>query len=74
MAEHYPKRRPPRGIDAWVINRYPDGELAVTLRAGNLTSVLFRIHPADAKRLGEALIKMSDCYNYFDLKNLSRGP
>ena len=60
MSEHYPKRRPLRGIDAWAVDRYPDGELAVTLRAGHLSSVLFRIHPADARRFGEALIKMSD--------------
>jgi hypothetical protein len=60
MSDHHPKRRPLRGIDTWAIDHYPDGELAVTLRAGHLSSVLFRIHPADARRFAEALIKMSD--------------
>jgi hypothetical protein len=60
MAEHYLKKRPLRGINTWVINRYPDGELAVMLRTGNLSSVLFRINPSDAKRFGEDLLKVSD--------------
>jgi hypothetical protein len=60
MTEHYLKKRPLRGINAWVINRYPDGELAVMLRTGNLSSVLFRINPSDAKRFGEDLLKVSD--------------
>jgi hypothetical protein len=62
MSDHHPKRRPLRGIDTWAIDHYPDGELAVMLRAGHLSSVLFRIHPADARRFGEALIKMSDSH------------
>jgi hypothetical protein len=60
MTEHHLKKRPMRGINAWVINRYPDGELAVMLRAGNLSSVLFRINPSDAKRFGQDLLKVSD--------------
>ena len=60
MAEHYLKKRPMRGINAWVIDHYPDGELAVMLRAGNLSSVLFRINPADARRFGEELLKVSE--------------
>jgi hypothetical protein len=74
MVEHYLKKRPLRGIDAWVIDRYPDGELAVMLRAGNLSSVLFRIHPADARRFGEDLLEVSDsCYDLLDLKSVGGG-
>jgi hypothetical protein len=60
MTEHHPKKRPLRGINTWVIDRYPDGELAVMLRTGNLNSVLFRINPSDAKRFGEELLEVSD--------------